>query len=192
MSCVNKYYRNTRGLYRSWKLVIRECYMKQDMLNGTGKAGCKFPACRGCFCSWTVTVDMHTDIIHGTLNKQYLCVKHWGNAAVCMAMSRNQIFQFCGYISSQIYATKSALFWPSNSGVILLPEAELQTRQLKRQNWIRPRVSLYYRTVNNSWIFHRNRTVAVVFVVIIAKLNTVKVVNQWFPPYIFKIYFLLP
>jgi hypothetical protein len=33
-----------------------------------------------------------------------------------------------------MYATKSALFWPSNSGIILLPEVELQTRQLKKQN----------------------------------------------------------
>jgi hypothetical protein len=49
-------------------------------------------------------------------------------------MSQNQILQFHGYVSSQIYATKSALFWPSNSGGILLPEAELKTRQLKRQN----------------------------------------------------------
>ena len=91
-----------------------------------------------------------------------------------------------------MYATKSVLFWPSNSGVTLLPEAELHTRQLKGQNWNRPRVSLYYKTVNNIWIFHINRTVAVVFVVIVAKLHIVKVVNQWFPPYIFKLCFLLP
>jgi len=143
----------------------------------------------GCFCSWTATFDMLTDIIHGTLRKQYLCVQHWGNAAACTVMFQNQILQFYGYVSSQMYATKSAMFWSSDSGVTLLPEAELRTRQLKRQNWIRPRVSLYYKTVNNSWIFRRNRTVAVVFAVIVAKLHIVKVVNQCFPPYIFKLYF---
>lgn len=93
-------------------------------------------------------------------------------------MSQNQNLQFYGYVSPQMYATKSALFWPSNSGVTLLQEVELQTRQLKRQNWIRPRVSLYYKTVNNSWIFHRNRTVAIAFVVIIEKLHIAKAVNQ--------------
>ena len=49
-------------------------------------------------------------------------------------MSQNQNLQFYGYVSPQMYATKSALFWPSNSGVTLLQEVELQTRQLKRQN----------------------------------------------------------
>jgi len=67
------------------------------------------------------------------INSIYACSIE-KNAAVCKAKSQNQILQFYGYVLSQMYVTKSALFWPSNSGVTLFPEAELQTRQLERQN----------------------------------------------------------